>query len=218
MSPKSVQRAVAGLRTKTAEFVRDRRGVAAVEFAYIAPVLLIMLMGTFEMSRGVSIDRRLNSVSAMASEIIAREDSITPTDLEKVAQSMKHVMEPYDDDTMVIRLIGVRASSTNATDTKVEWSYEYSGNGSAVPYTQCTPYALDAGLVGKGGSVIVAEVGYTYAPVFGDFVYRQLDFTETDVENGDTSGINRNWKSKSFHAPRKSCVDYNGTNCVLNCP
>lgn len=218
MSPSLLNRAAHSLRHAARSIVRDRRGVAAVEFAYIAPVLLIMLMGTFELARGVSIDRRLNSVSAMASEIIAREDSITPADLDKVAAAMKHVMEPYDDDSLIIRLIGVRANSNDANNTKVEWSYEFSSNGSSVPYTQCQAYTLDPGLVSKGGSVIVAEVGYTYAPVFGGFVYGGLDFTETSVEDGDTSGINRNWTSKAFHAPRKSCVDYNGTNCVLNCP
>lgn len=218
MSPNFLQRTVDRLSASSKRLAHDQRGVAAVEFGYIAPVLLLMLMGTFELSRGVSIDRRLNSVSAMASELISREDAITPADLDKVAAAMKHVMEPYDDDSMVIRLIGVRANSTNASNTKVEWSYEFSGAGTTVPYAQCSPYSLDTGLVGKGGSVIVAEVGYTYQPVFGGFVYGGLDFTETNVDEGDTSGINRNWTSKAFHAPRKSCVDYNGTNCVLACP
>lgn len=218
MSSKITSRALRHLRMAARKIGHDQRGVAAIEFAYIAPVLLIMLMGTFEMSRAVSIDRRLNSVSAMASEIISREDAITPADLDKVADAMKHVMEPYGDDTLVVRLVGVRASSTNASDTKVEWSYEHSGVGTSVPYPKCQQYTLDTGLVGKGGSVIVAEVGYTYEPVFGSFVYGNLDFTQTNVNSGDSTGINRNWTSKAFHAPRKSCVDYNGTNCILNCP
>ena len=97
MSPSLLHRAAHGLRHAARSIVRDRRGVAAVEFAYIAPVLLIMLMGTFELARGVSIDRRLNSVSAMASALIARADSTTPAALAKAAAAMplaRHSVRP----------------------------------------------------------------------------------------------------------------------------
>ncbi|MBL8565006.1 MAG: pilus assembly protein [Hyphomicrobiaceae bacterium] len=196
---------------------RDRRGVAAVEFGYIAPILLLLLMGTFEVSRAISIDRRINTVSANASEIIAREEKITNADLAKIVEAMKHIMTPYADDSLVVRIIGVRASSTDANDTRVEWSYQYANGSASTPLTKCSTYALDAGLVGKNGSVIVAEVGYNYEPVFGDFIYRGLDFTSVDSSSGDDAGVNRNWSSRAVHAPRKSCVDYNNTNCVLNC-
>lgn len=204
-------------------FGSETSGIAAIEFAYIAPVLLIMLMGTFEISRAVSIDRRINSVSAMASEVVAREETaMTVQDLDKIAEAMEHVMAPYGDDTVVVRLVAVQASTTDANDTRVIWSYEHSGSGSSTPLAQCSPYALDAGLVSRGTGVIVAEVGYTYAPVFGDFVYRELDFTALDEASGDTSGIARNWKSRSFHAPRKglptrSGVTCNGGQCPAGC-
>lgn len=199
-----------------ARLVRDRRGVAAIEFAYIAPILLVILMATFEFSRAISIDRRLNAVSASASEVVAREDEITSSDLDKIAEAMRHVMEPYDDGSLVVRLIGVRASSTNAADTKVEWSYQYANGSSSTPLAQCANYALENGLVNKNGSVIVAEVGYDYTPVFANFITTRLNFSALQSRPNST-GIPRNWTSKAIHAPRKSCVDYNNTNCVLNC-
>ncbi|MGD9783074.1 MAG: TadE/TadG family type IV pilus assembly protein [Hyphomicrobiaceae bacterium] len=217
MTSRSIKFAVRSLGHTMRRLARSRDGIAAVEFAYIAPVLLIMLMGTFEISRAVSIDRRINTVSAMASELVAREDTIDNSGLEKIVQAMKHVMKPYDDNSVVVRIVAVRASNSNANDTRVEWSFEHSANGSSTPVSQCASYTLDQGLTSKGTGVIVAEVGYTYEPVFNNFIYRGLDFTETNAAQGDNSGINRNWTSKAFHAPRKSCVDYNGTNCVLNC-
>jgi len=201
----------------------DASGIAAIEFGYIAPVLLIMLMGTFEISRAVSIDRRINTVSAMASELVAREDgTISTQDLDKVVEAMKHVMAPYDDDTVVVRLIAVQASSSDVNDTRVIWSYQHASDGDSNPYSQCSVYQLDEGLVSRGTGVIVAEIGYTYAPVFGDFVYRGLDFTPTNPDTGDTSGIDRNWTSKSYHAPRKGLpkpegVSCNGGQCPAGC-
>lgn len=201
----------------------DASGIAAVEFGYIAPVLLIMLMGTFEVSRAVSIDRRINSVSATASELIAREDGMLSTqDLDKIAVAMKHVMAPYDDDTVVVRLVAVQASSSDVNDTRVIWSYQHASDGDSEPYSQCSVYQLEDGLVSRGTGVIVAEVGYTYAPVFGNFIYRGLDFTAIDPDAGDTSGVDRNWTSKSYHAPRKGLpkregVSCNGGQCPAGC-
>lgn len=210
LSPAALHRAAKRLPS-------DQRGIAAVEFGYIAPILLLLLMGTFEVSRAISIDRRINAVSANASEVIARMETLDNDDLQKIVQAMQHIMEPYNDDSLVVRLIGVKASSTSATDTRVEWSYQYASGSTSTPLAQCSPYALEAGLVGRNGSVIVAEVGYTYQPVFGNFIYRGLDFTNVGDNADDTTGVNRNWTSRAVHAPRKSCVDYNGTNCVLNC-
>ena len=210
LSPAALHRAARRLPS-------DQRGIAAVEFGYIAPILLLMLMGTFEVSRAISIDRRINAVSANASEVIARMETVDNQDLQKIVEAMEHVMEPYNDGSLVVRLVGVKASSTSAADTRVEWSYQYANGTASTPLAQCSPFTLESGLVGRNGSVIVAEVGYTYQPVFGDFIYRGLDFTTVGDTSGDTTGISRNWTSRAVHAPRKSCVDYNGTNCVLNC-
>jgi Flp pilus assembly protein TadG len=63
---------------------RDEKGVAAVEFGLIAPVLLLMLVGTIEVSRAVSMDRRFGTVTSMVADLVAREKTITSGDVNSI--------------------------------------------------------------------------------------------------------------------------------------
>lgn len=202
---------------------RDTNGVAAVEFAYIAPILLVMLMATWELSRAVSIDRRLNSVSAMASELVAREEMVDEADLKSIYASLDHVMKPYDDSSLVVRLMQVRTDNNGAT--KVEWSTELDttavaeGGGGALnsPYSHCSNYAIEPELQQNGTRVVVAEVGYNYQPMFGSFIYRDFNFDKLKQNRNSISGLPGSWSSKAYHSPRWNCVAYKTDNCQT-CP
>ena len=112
--------------------------------------------------------------------------------------SIKHMMQPYDATSLKLGVVSVRASPTDAADTKVVWSYSY--NGMQVP-ADCSAYSLPANIVGKGGSVIVVDATYVFKPLFGDFV--------PGISGAMT------WTNKSYHSPRNSCVDYvEGDNCT----
>lgn len=209
---KTLRRGIASAQS----FVRDREGVAAVEFAFIAPILLVMLMATFELSRAISIDRRLNSVSAMASELVAREEKIDATDLKNIYLSLNHVLKPYDNSSLVVRLLQVRTDTKG--QTKVEWSSQINNTGTATtPYTSCSNFAISSEIKQKGSRVVVAEVGYNYQPVFGSFVYRDFSFESLKKKRNDVAGLPGSWSSKAFHSPRWNCVAYQTANCQT-CP
>ena len=204
----SIDTAMMQGRSLLNRFRRDTRGAAAVEFAFLAPLLLLMLLATIETGRAVSIDRQFTSATGMAGDLVAREAYLGDTtsgataNLDSMMLSIQHVMQPYDTSTLKLGVFSVRASTTNASDTRVEWSYAF--NGMSVP-SKCETYALPANLVGKGESVIVVNSTMIFKPLFGNYV------------PGITG--NMTWTDKSYHTPRNSCVDYvKGNNCSsLSC-
>ena len=184
---------------------RDGRGGAAIEFGYIAPLLLLLLLGTIEMGRAIDMNRHFGMVTAALSDLVAREeylgDSETEpsTNLGHMMDAIDHMMQPYDASQLKLGVFQVRASPDDASDTRVDWSYSPPGHLLDVP-SKCEVYALPAGLVDKGGSVIVVKSEYLFHPLFGDFV------------PGITGDMK--WTEKSIHSPRNSCVDYlKGDNC-----
>ena len=188
-------------------FWRDTQGAAAVEFGFLAPLLLLMLLATIETARAVSTDRHFTAAVSTAGDLVAREEYLgkstsgAKTNLDSMMLSIKHLMQPYDSTSLKLGVYSVRASSTNAADTKVMWSYSY--NGKSVP-ADCSAYSLPADIVGKGGSVIVVDATYVFKPLFGDFV--------PGISGAMT------WTEKSYHSPRNSCVDYvEGDNCTKSC-
>ncbi len=134
--------------------VRDKRGVAAVEFAFVLPILAIMLLGTVEVARAVDADRRFGNATAMLTDLIAREQDLTDADLGGMMQAIAHLMRPYDPASLTLGVVAVRAPIAAGQEPKVEWSYSH--NGKTVP-AKCATYALPADLVSPGSRVIVVE-------------------------------------------------------------
>ncbi len=67
----------AGVACGWSQLSRDRRGVAAVEFAIIAPLMLVMLMGTIEVVNLVRVQIKLNVAAGQLAEMIAGQPSVT---------------------------------------------------------------------------------------------------------------------------------------------
>ena len=195
-------------RTSLRALDGDERGAAAVEFAFLLPLLTLMLLGTMELGRAVNMDREFTMATDATGDLVAREQYLgtSSTDakstLDSMMLSIKHIMQPYDSSTLALGIFSVQASATNAADTRVVWSYSW--NGKSVP-AKCATYALPSGMLAKGGSTIVVESSFIFKPLF------------TNVIPG-LSG-NMTWTDKSYHSPRNSCVDYvKGDNCSsLSC-
>lgn len=88
-------RAASGAFLTLRRFIEDRRGIGAIEFAIIAPLLVMAYVGAFEISVGVSASRKVNRASAMVSELIARESSTNKATLDTMEDLTGRVMAPF---------------------------------------------------------------------------------------------------------------------------
>lgn len=186
----------------------DERGAAAVEFGLLAPLLILMLMGTVEVARAVSADRHFTSAVQTAGDLVAREpylglsSSAAYSNLDKMMLSIQHLMAPYDASAAKLKLaiFSVRTYPDKPNQGQVVWNYSH---GLTAP-AKCSSYTLPAGLVGSDASVIVVQAEYKFKPLFGDFV--------------PGFGAEVTWTDKSYHSPRNLCVDYvEGDNCNSKC-
>jgi Flp pilus assembly protein TadG len=198
-----------GKLLQTARRLRgDVRGAAAVEFGFLAPLLMLMLLGIIEGGRAIQIDRQFTSAVNTAGDLVAREEylgtssSLATENLKDMMKSIQHLMAPYDPAKLKMGIFSVQASPNEASNTKVVWSFSHNGMPD-VP-TKCQAYALPPNLIGKGGSVIVVVAKYSFTPLFGDYVPGFGSLGEL--------------QEKSFHSPRNACVDYvKGDNCLNPC-
>jgi Flp pilus assembly protein TadG len=186
----------------TKRFGTDVRGIAAVEFAFIAPILLVMLVGAVEITRAVSIDRRLSVVTNMIADLVARETKLTGDDVEAIYDIAEQVMAPFDASDLKLSIIPVMSAADNASNTLVypSTANRPSYNGGDLP-AKCQAYALTAGILQKNESVIVVESSYAFKPLFLGYVMNAADWTE-----------------KAFAKPRKAlCVAFDGDTCTSSC-
>ena len=101
-------------------FLADASGIAAVEFAYIAPLLMLMTFGTFEISRALIVHKRFQRATAMVGDLVSREEQLGATypeakaALDGIMLSAQHVMEPYTSTPLRMAITQLRASSSDA--------------------------------------------------------------------------------------------------------
>jgi Flp pilus assembly protein TadG len=144
-------------------------GTAAVEFALVLPIMLMLYIGSVEVSALISMDRKLQSVAGALGDLVARSDTtITTGTLTDYFQAAAGIMTPHSTEGLrqVITEVEVNADGT----TSVRWSRQYlNGAVSAGPYADNDSYPLPVAMVNvsRDQFVIVAEGYYDYPPLYG---------------------------------------------------
>src|SRR5215467_13794165 len=142
-------------------FARDRRGVSAVEFAMLLPLMVTMYLGVVEVSRGVAIDRKVTLTTRTMGDLASRVTSINNTDMSSLLNASAAVISPYDVNQVRVVLSAVNIDATGVA--KVAWSDTLHGSARTVGSTVTVPTALNV----PNTQLIWSEVSYNYAPTFG---------------------------------------------------
>jgi Flp pilus assembly protein TadG len=166
-----LRRTLAKLRSLPQRFARGEEGVAAVEFALILPLLLLLYFGSMEAAVLFTADKRVNSVSATVGDLVsqwdARDGKIPTATMNDYFSAAAGILAPYSTPTLkqVITVVQVKANGT----TKILWSQGYNGG---LARTVGQPFAglpttSAMNMMAVGGCVIAAETTYLYKPLLG---------------------------------------------------
>ena len=133
----------------------DERGVSAVEFAMLAPVLIAFYFGMAEFCQGYMAQKRMGHVSAMVADLVAQEESVATASLDDIFDIGGLIMRPFSTAELKQRVSSVTQTSGVA---RVDWSR---GDGMAARTVSST-ITLPADLITNGESIIVSEATYDY--------------------------------------------------------
>src|SRR5688572_12174866 len=82
---------------RLSEFVRDKRGVSAVEFAMLLPLMLTLYLGGVEVSQGISIDRKVTLTARTVADLVAQVATIDTAGVNAALGAATAIMAPYPD-------------------------------------------------------------------------------------------------------------------------
>ncbi len=154
------------------KFWRDSRGVSAVEFALILPVMLVMIFGTVEISNLMIADRKLVSATSTTADLFAQTKTVTTPEIADIFLAGSAVMQPLDLNSLSFVVSSVVADAGGVT--KVEWSEGYGAAGLAAG----SIFALPPGLVAPNQSVIVVQSSYNYVSQLGQLILAPIALTD----------------------------------------
>lgn len=149
---------------------RNVRGVAAVEFAMIAPIMFLLFVGSVEFSQAITVDRRVTQAASATADLVARAPAqgVTAAQVDRDITIIKQLMVPYDDTELTVNIVSVKAvavpGNPGAINYVVDWSRDSKG-GTPYPRNSPAPFGMPQGLLVAGESVIMGHAIYNYKPL-----------------------------------------------------
>jgi Flp pilus assembly protein TadG len=158
-------------------FIASTRAAAAIEFAIIAPMLLVMLIETYDIGNAIAVYMKVRSATFALASITNTYATGTfgmqTTDMSDTMTKVSQVLAPYSSSPGTFTVSQIKA--TSASNATVSWSYSLNGTA----HTAGTSWTLPTQLKGNSNNscnsypcyLIYAEVSYSYTPfLFSTFM------------------------------------------------
>lgn len=144
-------------------FVSDKSGAAALEFALVAPLLLICYFVTMEVGQAIETSKKVGRVASTVADLITRQQEMTPDELKAIMHIGQAIVTPYGRSRPSIVATGIQVTNGNAA---VVWSRKLSDGsflpGDVVNTTTTVPEKLRV----DGTFLVRVTTGLDYRPVF----------------------------------------------------
>jgi Flp pilus assembly protein TadG len=144
-------------------FTASTHGVAAIEFATIMPVLLLLFLASVDAGRAIAVYMKVRSATFTLDAIANQYTTIHDTDMQQILGATSVVFAPYSSSPVVVVISELSISA--AGKVTVTWSDTLHG----VARTVGSSVNIPATLVTPSTTLIFGEVSYKYAPLFGYF-------------------------------------------------
>jgi Flp pilus assembly protein TadG len=135
---------------------RDIKGAVAVEFAFIAPILILMYFGIAEFTEGMIVKRRVSHVASTIADLTSRVSQVNTSDTSDIFSVGRTIVAPLSTTSLRMRLSSVTANSAGVSH--IDWSDANNWTAYTVGATVTPPAAV----ISANQSIVMAEVQYTY--------------------------------------------------------
>jgi Flp pilus assembly protein TadG len=136
---------------------RCERGAAAIEFALVAPMLILFHLGAVEVVQAFEAHRRVAHVAAALADLTAQNRTVSTADMNDILQAGALLITPFPSNKLGERISSFTADSGGTVNKDWTVTQNWTAGGSpSVPATY-----LQA-----GESVIVADVSFNFQSLF----------------------------------------------------
>jgi len=143
----------------------DRRGVAAIEFAFIAPVLLSLYFVTMEVSQGIEVNKKVGRVGSMVADLITQQQAISTTEIDAIMQIGSSILQPYNRSRPTITVTAIQVSDEDSPKATIAWSRKLSNGTIGKGAKTGDPVNIPASLITRNTFLIRVESELAYKPV-----------------------------------------------------
>lgn len=139
---------------------RDKRGVAAVEFALILPMFVMIYMCSVEITELLLANRRVENLAASAADIVARDTMVTDAELNDLETALDLLLSPNTSAGMSARVSSITIDTDGSAE--VVWSRSYNDYPALAAGDDVVDLPSDLTEDDNTPSIVRAEVIYDY--------------------------------------------------------
>jgi Flp pilus assembly protein TadG len=150
------------LRDQVGRLSADTRGIAAVEFAMLVPLMLMIFFGTIQVSTVVTVDRKVSYTARTLSDLLSQTATAQDSDFTNAFGITAGILWPYSNTPLTAIISQVYIDPTSKV-AKVVWSK----SSNATAHSKLDVVTVPSTLAVGGTYLIMSEVTYNYTPVVG---------------------------------------------------
>ncbi|WP_296576790.1 TadE/TadG family type IV pilus assembly protein [Phreatobacter sp.] len=140
---------------------RDSRGVSAVEFALVLPLMVTLFLATVETTQGLQADRKVSLASRALSDLASQATVISNTEMSNIMDATADIIAPFAIANAQIIVTGIQTDILGVS--RAVWSDARNASRYTCGQTMTVPAELKPA-IGTTGFLVLAEVKYTYTP------------------------------------------------------
>jgi Flp pilus assembly protein TadG len=164
-------------------FLKDQKGIAAMEFALVVPILISLYFMLNETASAMRAARKVTIVSRVMADLASRSEDISNAARNDIFASAGPILSPFPTTGAGFRITSIRFDATGTGF--VDWS-ETSGTGlpafarcaATVPLPGRDVISVPDGLRIPNSSLIFAEASVRYTPVVGWNITGPIDLKD----------------------------------------
>jgi Flp pilus assembly protein TadG len=180
------------IKNQTQSFSSNTKGVAAIEFAALLPLMLAIFLISVEASRAISYHNRVISIASAIGDLVAQsQEDIEESDLENYFTAAQTIIAPYPKSGIKQILTSVYVDDKGIA--RVTWSYGFTGElNYTVAYPKNSQITIPEKIknISKESFIIISEASVDYQPLV-----RHIPFVENVLPNIP-------FDQKFYHLPR----------------
>ncbi|WP_246102414.1 TadE/TadG family type IV pilus assembly protein [Methylobacterium terricola] len=191
-----MSRALPGVLRGLLRFGRAQDGIAAVEFAMVLPLLLLLYLGTTDLAGYISNFRKVTLAARTVADLVAREGgTISSSQFATIVKAGRAVLAPYDGATARIAGKAIGVYDAGGSARVCSYAVDAGNAGAAAPIGPTAVPPVPEAFKKAGVRYVVVELTMTYKPLFGAQLANKFNLstiTETivwPVRNGKVYNV-----------------------------
>lgn len=179
------------LLLRVRKFATDADAVAALEFAIVAPFLLVLFVGGFELANGMAINVKVSATAHSITDMVTQNTSLSTAQMQNILAGATTIIAPYPTSNSQLLVTVSEISSDANGNLTLQWSQSYDGTTFGPGRSSISDLTVPASLNGTVGnannpnnqndqvSFIVGEVSYAYTPNLGYTITGTVNLQDT---------------------------------------